>query len=154
MASEPFYCICGTLLSTDAPPGSCVLCGACGQVLVVPQPNIAANVPTPTGPAGQDQLGLPEDSCGEIPQATRSTAPGFGSRRALLAEAQVVPDANRCVQCGICSHNCPMNIDVRAHAWRGLPIHDSHCLVCSECVKRCPRGVLQFERLAALSFET
>ena len=69
------------------------------------------------------------------------------SRQQVLAEAQVVADAARCVQCGICSFNCPMGIDVRAHAWRGLPISDSHCFTCSECVKRCPRGVLEFQRI-------
>jgi len=78
----------------------------------------------------------------------------FDSRRHVLAEAQVVPDASRCVQCGICTHNCPMGIDVRAHARRGRPIHDSRCLTCSECVNRCPRGVLQFERLTLLGLET
>jgi ferredoxin len=70
------------------------------------------------------------------------------SRHQMLAEAQVVPDAARCVQCGICSYNCPIEIDVRAHAWRGQPIHDSHCLTCGECVKRCPRGVLAFEAIS------
>jgi heterodisulfide reductase subunit A-like polyferredoxin len=70
------------------------------------------------------------------------------SRRQALAEAQVVPDAGRCVQCGCCSYNCPMGIDVRDHARQGKPIHDSHCLTCGECVKRCPRGVLSFSRLA------
>ncbi len=78
----------------------------------------------------------------------------FESRREVLAEAQVVPDASRCVQCGICSHNCPMGIDVRAHAWRGRTIHDSRCLTCSECVQRCPRGVLRFERLSLFHVET
>jgi len=53
----------------------------------------------------------------------------------------------RCVQCGICSYNCPINIDVRAQAWRGLPIHDSHCITCGQCVARCPRGVLRMERI-------
>ena len=67
-------------------------------------------------------------------------------RYEVLSEGQVVPDAVRCVQCGICSYNCPINIDVRAHAWRGLPINDSHCLTCGQCVARCPRGVLRFER--------
>lgn len=69
------------------------------------------------------------------------------SRHTALAEGQVVPEPARCVQCGICSYNCPINIDVRAHAWRGLPIHDSHCLTCGQCVQRCPRGVLRFERI-------
>lgn len=71
----------------------------------------------------------------------------FASRHQALAEAQVVPDPARCVQCGICSYNCPAGIDVRAHAWRGRPVFDSHCITCSECVQRCPRGVLRFERL-------
>src|SRR5262245_15310787 len=55
-------------------------------------------------------------------------APQVASRLQALGEAHVVPEAANCVQCGICSYNCPMEIDVRAHAWRGKSIHDSHCL--------------------------
>ena len=68
------------------------------------------------------------------------------SHRQVLVEANVVPDAPRCVQCGICSYNCPIGIDVRKHAWLGTPVSNSRCLTCGECVKRCPRGVLRFER--------
>lgn len=68
------------------------------------------------------------------------------TRRKTLATGQVVPDSARCVQCGICSFNCPINIDVRRHAWLGEPVVDRHCLTCGECVARCPRGVLQFEK--------
>ena len=78
-------------------------------------------------------------------------ASAFLSRQEALSEAQVVPDPGRCVQCGCCTYNCPMGIDVRAHAWRGLPIHDSHCLTCSECIRRCPRSVLRFERISLLT---
>jgi ferredoxin len=67
-------------------------------------------------------------------------------RREVLATGLVVPEQLRCVQCGICSFNCPIGIDVRRHAWLGEPINDSHCLTCGECVQRCPRGVLRFER--------
>lgn len=67
-------------------------------------------------------------------------------RRSVLATGQVVPDSGRCVQCGICSYNCPVGIDVRGHAWRGQPVNHSQCLTCGECVARCPRGVLRFER--------
>ena len=68
------------------------------------------------------------------------------TRRKTLASGYVVPDPSRCVQCGICSYSCPIEIDVRRHAWIGMPVKDSHCLTCGECVARCPRGVLRFER--------
>lgn len=68
------------------------------------------------------------------------------SRRTSMVQGQVIPDPARCVQCGICSFNCPVEIDVRRHAWRGEPVVHSHCLTCGECVVRCPRGVLRFER--------
>jgi ferredoxin len=68
------------------------------------------------------------------------------TRRTILVAGQVVPDSARCVQCGICSFNCPIGIDVRAHAWRGEAVSNSRCLTCGECVARCPRGVLRFER--------
>jgi NAD-dependent dihydropyrimidine dehydrogenase PreA subunit len=65
-----------------------------------------------------------------------------------LAGAWVMPEPSRCVQCGICSFHCPMEIDVRRHVWLGKPVKDSHCLTCGECVKRCPRGLLRFEAIA------
>ncbi len=68
------------------------------------------------------------------------------TRRTALFAGYVVPDSSRCVQCGICSYNCPIAIDVRAHAWRGEPVKHNECLTCGECVARCPRGVLRFER--------
>ncbi len=68
------------------------------------------------------------------------------TRRVALVQGYVVPDAMRCVQCGIFSFYCPINIDVRRHTWMGIPVKDSHCLTCGECVARCPRGVLRFER--------
>jgi ferredoxin len=68
------------------------------------------------------------------------------TRRTALSAGHVVPDPMRCVQCGICSYNCPIGIDVRAHAWRGEPVNHRECLTCGECVARCPRGVLRFER--------
>ena len=61
-----------------------------------------------------------------------------------LASGYILLDENRCVQCGICSFNCPINVDVRSHALRGLAIQESKCLTCGECVRRCPRGVLRF----------
>jgi ferredoxin len=64
-----------------------------------------------------------------------------------MVEKHLVLDGKRCVQCGICSFNCPINIDVRRHAWENEPIFNSRCLSCGECVMRCPRGVIKFERI-------
>ncbi len=67
-------------------------------------------------------------------------------RRAVLAGGYVVPEPSRCVQCGICSYYCPVEIDVRRHVWHNESITHSACLTCGECVRRCPRDVLRFER--------
>jgi ferredoxin len=69
------------------------------------------------------------------------------NRQEALVSGCVVPDPSRCIQCGICSYNCPIELDIRSFAWQGQPIHQSQCLTCGECVSRCPRGVLRFERI-------
>jgi ferredoxin len=66
-------------------------------------------------------------------------------QRAAMVSAVVVAEASRCVECGICTYNCPVGIDVRRHVRVGIPIADSHCLTCGSCVARCPRGTLRFE---------
>ncbi len=68
------------------------------------------------------------------------------TKRQAIIEAQVVPDTSRCVQCGICSYYCPIGIDVRRHAWLDIPVLDSHCLTCGECIARCPRSVLRLDK--------
>jgi ferredoxin len=73
-------------------------------------------------------------------------------KRSLFVTAQVVPAPNRCVQCGICSHDCPVDIDVRRHVWLDEPVKDSYCLSCGECVERCPRGLLRFEEIPSKRF--
>ena len=66
-------------------------------------------------------------------------------KQQILSTGVVVPDKTRCVQCGICSYNCPIGIDVRLHSIQDRPVTDSRCITCGECVKRCPRGALHFE---------
>jgi ech hydrogenase subunit F len=62
-----------------------------------------------------------------------------------LITGHVVPEMEKCIQCGICSFSCPIGIDVRLHAWNGEDIEDPKCLTCGECIEHCPRGVLHFE---------
>ena len=66
------------------------------------------------------------------------------AKRQALVSGQVVADRPRCVECGICSYNCPLGIDVRGHVRMELPVTDGRCLTCGECVSRCPRGTLRF----------
>jgi Fe-S oxidoreductase len=73
------------------------------------------------------------------------------ARREALVSAHVVAERVRCVECGICSYNCPLGIDVRGHVRLGLPVTDGRCLTCGECVARCPRGTLRFETSAVFT---
>jgi heterodisulfide reductase subunit C len=65
-----------------------------------------------------------------------------------MVSALVVAEPARCVECGICTFNCPLGIDVRTHVRQRTPIADSYCLTCGDCVARCPRGTLRFEASA------
>lgn len=77
-----------------------------------------------------------------------ATLPTDRTRLRLLADGIVRATPGRCVQCGICSWNCPAGIDVRAVARRGEPVLDPGCLRCGACVARCPRGTLRLLPLA------
>jgi ferredoxin len=82
-------------------------------------------------------------------EAVRGPLPTDGERMRLLARGYVESVEGRCVQCGICSYNCPTGIDVRSYSRRAMPVLESHCILCGECVARCPRGVLRFHLLGA-----
>ena len=68
------------------------------------------------------------------------------AKRRAMVSAVVVAEPVRCVECGICTFNCPLGIDVRTHVRLRRPVADSYCLTCGECVARCPRGTLRFEQ--------
>jgi ferredoxin len=79
-----------------------------------------------------------------------STLPVDAERVGLIASGLVVAEPGRCVQCGTCSHSCPVGIDVRKVAREGLAVTDGRCLLCGSCVTHCPRGTLRFQRLEAV----
>ncbi|MBI5304712.1 MAG: 4Fe-4S dicluster domain-containing protein [Chloroflexi bacterium] len=68
-------------------------------------------------------------------QVNHQTAPNY----------RIATDASRCVQCGICGHNCPAGIAVRDYARRGKIMDDARCFGCGLCIEKCPRGTLRFE---------
>ncbi len=59
---------------------------------------------------------------------------------------RILSDSERCVQCGVCSHNCPAGVDVRAFARQGLTVTDEKCVQCGLCVDVCPRRTLSQEQ--------
>lgn len=63
------------------------------------------------------------------------------------AEARVHADRNRCVQCGVCSYNCPVGISVRDYARQGRVVTDPNCVQCGQCIDACPRGTLRWGRM-------
>ncbi len=69
-------------------------------------------------------------------------------RLTLLRSARVEPVPGRCVQCGLCSWNCPTGVDVRGYARRGVKVDDPRCIKCGTCIARCPRAVLCFGTIA------
>jgi ferredoxin len=76
-----------------------------------------------------------------------------GQRVNALVHAQLVASRSRCVECGICTYNCPIGIDIRSHVQESISISDNRCLACGECVSRCPRGVLYFQQSSIFSHE-
>ncbi len=71
------------------------------------------------------------------------------AREPVPPDSFVVPDATRCVQCGVCGYNCPVGIPVRDFAHRGQIVDDPACVQCGQCIEACPRGTLHWGRQPA-----
>lgn len=77
-------------------------------------------------------------------------AEAFGSNGHTPQNFRIATDETRCVQCGICGHNCPVGIQVREYAREGRTVNDSRCIGCGLCIAKCPRGTLRFETYPVL----
>jgi ferredoxin len=73
------------------------------------------------------------------------SAVGAEADNGVIHLGRVAADATRCVQCGVCGYNCPVGIDVRSYARRGLLVDDASCITCGNCINVCPRGTLRWE---------
>ena len=47
-------------------------------------------------------------------------------------------DKERCVNCDLCSGNCPMQIDVDEKA----KVTNTECMLCQRCKVKCPRNCI------------
>jgi len=112
----------------------------------------SANRTQPDGGAGPSAPVLP--AAPSVPVAAPTLIARDVLKRKALVSGRVVAEASRCVECGICTYNCPLGIDVRRHVRLDIAIGDNACLTCGECVARCPRGTLHFEESSVFSGET
>ena len=68
-----------------------------------------------------------------------------------LAE-RLVPTFSLMIFVILLSHAVALPIGVlsaiRQYSWLGQPIKDGRCITCGQCISRCPRGALRFERLS------
>ncbi len=64
--------------------------------------------------------------------------------RALhVPQLKIRAEAEKCVDCGLCTKKCPMSIDVEAEIKSGR-VKSLACIRCGECADGCPRSVLRF----------
>ncbi|MEE8403043.1 MAG: 4Fe-4S binding protein [Candidatus Hydrothermarchaeaceae archaeon] len=54
-------------------------------------------------------------------------------------------DQEKCTECGICTANCQMGIDVRDFISNGTKIKSDQCVGCGICISMCPVKILKFE---------
>jgi polyferredoxin len=56
---------------------------------------------------------------------------------------RLAADPVLCHECGTCTHNCPMSLDVQTMVHRG-DMEDDECILCGTCVDGCPNSALHF----------
>ena len=95
-------------------------------------------------PMGRRHMGPPSPS----PAPAETKAPAAEEKKAAPAEAADLPDthirieADKCLFCGKCEHNCPaeaISIDRRNRTWT---IDREKCITCGVCAENCPAHCL------------
>ena len=59
-------------------------------------------------------------------------------------------DEEKCVDCKLCTKNCPMSLDVMGMVHR-RDMENSECILCGTCVGICPKDVLRYSLSAGRS---
>jgi len=69
---------------------------------------------------------------------------GTALRNALrLPGLRLAAQADKCTQCGRCSHECPMSLDVKGMV-QTATMDNLECVLCGKCVDKCPREVISY----------
>jgi ferredoxin-type protein NapH len=52
------------------------------------------------------------------------------------------PSGVKCIECGVCSEVCLMDIDVMSYISQGQKVKSTECILCDECKINCPVGAI------------
>ena len=55
-----------------------------------------------------------------------------------LSLIKIKPTGNKCIECGACNKNCPMDIDVMSFIKENKKVNHPECILCSDCKNVCP----------------
>ena len=59
------------------------------------------------------------------------------------AALQLTPDPSRCIDCGKCTKECPMGLDVNGMV-RNREKENADCILCANCADTCPQGAITY----------
>lgn len=71
------------------------------------------------------------------------TAGRFAARISGTPHLHLEAESDRCIDCKLCTKNCPMSLDVNAMVRRG-EMYSPECISCGACVDVCPKKVISF----------
>jgi len=60
-----------------------------------------------------------------------------------LPQLKIKAESDMCTQCGVCDRKCPMGLDVKSIAAKGV-LTSGECILCGSCVDNCPKNVLRY----------
>ena len=64
-----------------------------------------------------------------------------GARFSML---RITGDADKCNECGLCTRNCPMDIDIPRYIKNGQRVLLTECIFCQNCMAVCPNQALTY----------
>ncbi|MFO7952534.1 MAG: 4Fe-4S dicluster domain-containing protein [Bacillota bacterium] len=62
-----------------------------------------------------------------------------------VAGQKIVTDKTECIKCNKCNQVCPLAIDIKSCAEKGLAVQNLRCVGCGHCVDRCPTKTLSYQ---------